>query len=264
MIYVSIVIPAKNEEDNIAKLIAEVRASLEGRFTYEIIYIDDGSTDRTREVLHELQNDCPNLKVWSHRTSAGQSRAIYHGIHLASYPIIATLDADGQNDPADIPAMVEKLVGLNTDDSQASAGSHVEPSLFDPPGKTALIAGYRKNRKDTWMKKISSRIANGFRSRILKDRTPDTGCGLKVFYRDVFLRLPYFDHLHRFLPALVQRIGYTVSIHEVAHRPRNAGTSKYGLHDRLWAGLVDIMGVMWLQKRCRPVTLLKDSKKGSN
>jgi dolichol-phosphate mannosyltransferase len=260
---VSVVIPAKNEEDNIADLVAEIRTALEGRFRYEIIYIDDGSTDRTPEVLSRLQPECPYLKVWTHKACAGQSRAISHGVELASYPVIVTLDADGQNDPADIPAMIEKLIRLNVTGSKSAAESR-EPSIFDPPGITALIAGYRKNRKDTWVKRMSSRIANGFRSRVLKDRTPDTGCGLKVFYRSVFLRLPYFDHMHRFLPALVQRLGYGVSVHEVNHRPRHAGSSKYGLHDRLWVGIVDLLGVMWLQRRCRSVRLLQDERNGSN
>lgn len=263
MICVSVVIPAKNEEANIEGLVAEIRAALEGRFTYEIVYIDDGSTDRTQAILRNLQTTLTNLKVWSHRASAGQSRALFHGVHLASHPIIATLDADLQNDPADIPAMIEKLVGLNSNNSGNSANSDVESSLFDLPGKTVLIAGYRKRRKDTRVKRLSSRIANGFRGWVLKDRTPDTGCGLKVFYRDVFLRLPYFDHMHRFLPALVQRIGYEVAIQEVNHRPRHAGISKYGLHDRLWVGIVDLLGVMWLQRRCRTAELIQDNRKGS-
>ena len=262
MISISVVVPAKNEEDNVQGLVAEILAALNGRYVYEIIYINDGSTDGTLAVIHQLQRECPNLKVWTHKNSAGQSRAVYHGVQLALYPIIATLDADGQNDPADIPAMVEKLIQLNTSNSQKDPGSHAGPSLFDPPGKTALIAGYRKNRKDTRIKRISSRIANGFRGRVLKDRTPDTGCGLKVFYRDVFLRLPYFDHMHRFLPALVQRLGHGVSVHVVNHRPRQAGTSKYGLHDRLWVGIVDLLGVMWLQRRCRAVELLQDYRQG--
>lgn len=263
MICISIVIPAKNEEANIERLVAEIHAALEDRFTYEIICIDDGSTDRTFAVLRDLQTTRANLKVWSHRTTAGQSRALSHGVQLAVHPIVATLDADLQNDPADIPAMVEKLVGLNTNDSGGSSVLHVEPSIFDFPGKTALIAGYRKNRKDTRMKRISSRIANGFRAWVLRDRTPDTGCGLKVFYRDVFLRLPYFDHMHRFLPALVQRAGYEVAIHDVNHRPRHAGISKYGIHDRLWVGIVDLVGVIWLQKRCRAVELLQNDREGS-
>lgn len=261
MTCVSVVIPAKNEEDNIEGLVSEIRAALEGRFTYEIVFIDDGSTDRTPAVIRRLRSNCPNLKVWTHRSGAGQSRAVFHGVLLASFPIIATLDADGQNDPADIPAMVAKLVGLNTDDSKSASVVHTLPSAFEPPGETVMIAGYRKNRKDNRVKRMSSRIANGFRGWILKDRTPDTGCGLKVFYRDVFLRLPYFDNMHRFLPALVQRLGFEVSVHEVHHRPRRAGTSKYGLHDRLWVGIVDLVGVMWLLRRCKKVELLQDSEK---
>jgi dolichol-phosphate mannosyltransferase len=262
MICVSIVIPAKNEEENITSLVEEIRASLEGRFTYEIIYINDGSTDATLSVLKQLQSDGSNLRVWSHRASAGQSRAVYHGVHLARHPIIATLDADGQNAPSDIPAMVEKLVLLNTPALDKRPACHPSPTIFDAPGKTALIAGYRKHRKDTRVKRVSSKIANKFRGWALKDQTPDTGCGLKVFYREVFLRLPYFDHMHRFLPALVRRIGYNVSVHEVTHRSRRAGVSKYGLHDRLWVGIIDILGVIWLRRRIKPVELLEESKNG--
>jgi dolichol-phosphate mannosyltransferase len=262
MISVSVVIPAKNEEGNVAGLVGEIRASLEDRFTCEIIYINDGSTDRTLSVLERLRQDCPYLRVWSHQASAGQSRAVYHGVRLARYPIIATLDADGQNDPSDIPAMVDKLVRLNTAGLTEGRASYVLPSIFDEPGRTALIAGHRKHRKDTWIKRISSKIANGFRGWVLKDRTPDTGCGLKVFYREAFLRLPYFDHMHRFIPALMRRIGYSVSVHEVNHRPRQAGVSKYGLHDRLWVGIVDILGVIWLQRRCRAVQLLRGNNDG--
>ena len=261
MICISVVIPAKNEEGNIEVLVAEIRAAIEGRFTYEIIYIDDGSTDCTLAILRRLQKDFRNLKVWAHRASAGKSWAVSNGVQLASYPIIATLDADCQNDPADIPAMVEKLIELNMNDSEAPSRTPADLSLFDSSGKTALISGYRKNRMDTWVKRVSSRVANGFRGWILKDRTPDTGCGLKVFYRDVFLRLPYFDHMHRFLPALVQRLGYETSVYEVNDRPRHTGTSKYGFHDRLWTGIVDLLGVMWLRRRCKTAELLGENGK---
>ena len=265
MISVSVVIPAKNEEGNISRLVDEVCTALDRRFIYEIIYINDGSTDHTLDEIYRLQKNIPNLKVWSHQSSAGQSRALYHGIIFAEYPIIATLDADGQNDPSDIPAMVEQLVELNSISSNEATDSHLIPSLFDTPGeKTVLIAGFRKNRKDTRVKRISSKIANRFRAWVLKDRTPDTGCGLKVFYRDVFLRLPYFDHMHRFLPALVRRLGYDVSVHEVNHRSRHAGTSNYGTFDRLWVGIVDIMGVVWLQRRCKAVKVLQNTNKGNN
>jgi dolichol-phosphate mannosyltransferase len=258
MIGVSVVIPAKNEEENIAHLVHEIREALGGKYSYEIIYIDDGSTDGTLTAIERLQADFSDLMVWRHQASAGQSRAVSNGIRLARYDIIATLDADGQNDPADIPAMVEKLVQLNTAEETEETAPLTPPSIFDGPGKTAMIAGYRKNRRDTWLKRISSRVANGFRGWVLGDRTPDTGCGLKVFYREVFLRLPYFDHMHRFLPALTQRVGYDVVVHEVNHRPRQAGVSKYGFHDRLWVGIVDILGVMWLQRRCENVQLIQN------
>jgi dolichol-phosphate mannosyltransferase len=260
MVRVSIVIPIKNEEESIASLVKEIRETMEGRFTFEIICINDGSTDATLSVLGKLQSDCPHLKVWSHQTSSGQSRAVYHGVHLARHPIIATLDADGQNVPADIPAMVEKLLLLDTPAPMILPAYRLPPTIFDTPGKTALIAGYRKYRNDTWVKRVSSKIANKFRGWALRDRTPDTGCGLKVFYREVFLRLPYFDHMHRFLPALVRRIGYGIAVHEVKHRPRRAGNSKYGLHDRLWAGIIDTLGVIWLQRRCKPVEIVEESK----
>jgi len=260
MVAVSVVIPAKNEQDNIEELVREIHTALEKRFEYEIIYINDGSTDNTLMVIQDLQTTYPGLKVWSHSQSAGQSRAVFHGVHLSENPIIATLDADGQNDPADIPAMIDILVQSHETPNQEELKEHIG-SLFQKAGGTVMVAGHRKKRHDSWLKRVSSKLANGFRSRILKDKTPDTGCGLKVFYRDTFLRLPYFDHMHRYLPALVQRFGYHVTNYEVHHRPRHAGTSKYGFHNRLWVGIVDIFGVMWLQRRCKPTQLLHPTSK---
>jgi dolichol-phosphate mannosyltransferase len=229
----SVVIPVRNEQENIAPLIAEIRAALEGVADYEVIYVNDGSTDASAARLAEIQREFPRLRVLTHAQSCGQSAALLTGIRAARGAWIATLDGDGQNDPADIP----KLLALRRDPRQ--------------PKNLQLIAGYRKQRKDTWLKRLSSRIANGIRSRLLGDATPDTGCGLKLIGRAAYLALPFFDHMHRFLPALIQRNGgVTVSV-EVNHRPRTRGKSNYGLHNRLWVGIVDLVGVMWLQRRMK-------------
>ena len=264
MVSVSVVIPAKNEEGNIVGLVDEIRKALEGRFEFEIIYINDGSTDATLQVLQAIQQTFSDLRIWSHVTSAGQSRAVAHGVRLARFPIIATLDADGQNDPANIPEMIERLIQCHEAEQRDLNLEHSDISLFDPPGLTALIAGNRTRRKDTWLKRISSKLANAFRAWVLRDNTPDTGCGLKVFYRDVFLRLPFFDHMHRYLPALVQRQGYKIQVHEVNHRHRQAGTSKYGFHNRLWVGIIDIFGVMWLLRRCKNTQIVNENKDRKN
>lgn len=231
----SLIIPVKNEAENIAPLVAEIRAALDGRAEYEVIYVDDGSTDDTVARLLEIGAEFPRLKVVRHAASCGQSTAVLTGVRAACFPIVATLDGDGQNDPADIPAMLAKARQDNVQ----------------------LVCGYRRKRRDTWLKRLSSRIANGVRSSLLKDSTPDTGCGLKVFPRELFLSLPYFDHMHRFLPALVQRAGGHVVSVEVNHRPRERGTSNYGLHNRLWVGIVDICGVMWLLRRARRPVILE-------
>jgi len=229
----SVIVPVKNEQENILPLLAEIRDALEGRSEYEVIYIDDGSTDRTPSILQEAMREFPRLRVLSHAQSCGQSAAVISGVRVARGEWIATLDGDGQNDPADIP----NLLAVARDPAQ--------------PSNLQLIAGWRKKRKDTWLKRLSSRIANGVRSRMLGDATPDTGCGLKLIPRAVYLQLPFFNHMHRFLPALVRRNGgATISV-EVNHRPRTRGVSNYGLHNRLWVGIVDIFGVMWLQRRMR-------------
>jgi dolichol-phosphate mannosyltransferase len=228
----SIVVPVRNEADNVLPLLAEIHAALEGLAEFEVVYVDDGSSDATPWRLAEAMQRYPRLRVLSHGASCGQSTALMTGVRAAAGEWIATLDGDGQNDPADIP----KLLAAR-DSARAAA-------LW-------LIAGYRKSRRDTWLKRLSSRIANGVRSRLLGDATPDTGCGLKLIRRATYLELPYFDHMHRFLPALVQRAGgETVSV-EVNHRPRTRGTSNYGLFDRLWVGIVDLFGVMWLKRRAR-------------
>ncbi|NOX09682.1 MAG: glycosyltransferase family 2 protein [Gammaproteobacteria bacterium] len=227
----SVVIPVFNEQDNIRPLVEEIVVALGGKALFEIVYVNDGSTDGTREGLLTLQQEYPVLRVLHHAQSCGQSTAIHTGVTAARADIIATLDGDGQNDPADIPNLLAVF--------QQAAKEQ----------KLALVAGYRKRRQDSWIKLFSSRVANAVRSRLLSDATPDTGCGLKVFSRTVFLRLPYFDHMHRYLPALVLRDGGTVQSVEVNHRPRLQGISKYGIGNRLWVGIVDMIGVRWLQRR---------------
>jgi len=233
MMQLSLVIPVRNEAENIDVLIAEIRASLDGRVEYELIYVDDGSSDDTPNRLARAKKTFPHLRVLRHRTSCGQSSALFTGVKAARAPWIATLDGDGQNDPADI---LKLLAVLN--------------APADPP-PLQLVAGHRRKRRDNWLKRLSSRVANRVRGRLLGDRTPDTGCGLKLIAREAYLALPFFDHMHRFLPALIQRNGgRTVSV-EVNHRPRLRGASNYGLHNRLWVGIVDLFGVMWLKRRMK-------------
>jgi len=232
----SIVVPVRNEEDNVADLISEIRKSLKNKITYEIIYVDDGSTDQTYKNLIALQKTYKELRVIRHQKSCGQSTAVRTGVKHAKFNWIATLDGDGQNNPADIPQLLNALkVGVE------------------------LVSGNRRHsRRDTWIKRISSLIANGVRSRLLQDDTPDTGCGLKLFSRDAFLDLPYFDHMHRFLPALIKRRGGLIVSVPVSHRPRSHGQSNYGTIDRLLVGIVDLFGVAWLQSRSKLPQIRKD------
>ncbi len=229
----SVVVPVKNEQDNIEPLVREIVVALSGNTEFEIVYINDGSTDATPAVLEKLKREFPMLRVLHHRISCGQSQAVTSGVRAARYEWIATLDGDGQNDPADIPALLAKL----TDPTQ--------------PENLELLAGWRARRNDKFLRRLSSKVANGVRSRLLKDNTPDTGCGLKLFARETFLQLPNFDHLHRFLPALVIRGGGAVVSVPVNHRSRERGTSKYGVNNRLWVGIIDLLGVAWLQRRAR-------------
>src|SRR3984893_7743969 len=244
----SIVIPVRNEADNVASLVGEIRAALGGLIAYEILYVDDGSDDATASEISRLAGTAPQMRLLRHARNYGQSAAISTGVHAARGAWIATLDGDGQNDPADLPAMWHLA-------QQAS------PSL------PLLIAGYRERRQDSWSKRVASRIANTIRAQLLGDRTPDTGCGLKLFPRSLFLDLPYFDHMHRFLPALVLREGGIVRSIRVNHRARRGGVSKYGVFDRLGVGIVDLFGVIWLRRRAaRPYLLeegLSDSKTAS-
>lgn len=222
----------RNETDNIAPLIAEITAALDTRWNYEIIYVNDGSTDATAERLESAMKERKNLRQLRHAVSTGQSAAVRSGVRAAGGAIVATLDGDGQNNPVFLPALI---------------------SAIEQGGElTGLAAGQRVGRKDTGFKKLQSRIANTVRNGILRDGTRDTGCGLKAFRRDVFLALPYFDGLHRFLPALVRREGYGIVYVDVIDRPRHSGVSNYGFFDRLWIGIMDLAGVWWLIRRKKP------------
>jgi dolichol-phosphate mannosyltransferase len=231
----SVVVPVNDEAGNIAALVEEIDQALQGKVEFEIVYVDDASADATLQVLTDLARRQPRLRVLRHETNCGQSTAIANGVRNARAPLIATLDGDGQNDPADIPRLWQRW--------------HAERVA----GETGplLLAGWRQQRQDTWLRRLSSRVANGVRAWLLGDATPDTGCGLKMFERDVFLRLPFFDHMHRFMPALVLRQGGRVISVPVSHRPRQRGRSHYGVWNRLWVGIVDIMGVIWLRRRMR-------------
>jgi dolichol-phosphate mannosyltransferase len=239
-IAVSIVVPVRNEAENIAPVIAEISAALDDRWRYEIIYVNDGSTDATGDRLAAVMESRPNLRQIRHATSGGQSAAVRSGVRAARGAIVATLDGDGQNNPAFLPALV---------------------SAIEQGGeRTGLAAGQRVGRKDTGFKKIQSRVANAVRNAILHDGTRDTGCGLKAFRRDVFLALPYFDGLHRFLPALVRREGYDIVYVDVVDRPRHSGVSNYGFFDRLWIGIMDLAGVWWLIRRKKPTPVATEVK----
>ncbi|MFL6579010.1 MAG: glycosyltransferase family 2 protein [Povalibacter sp.] len=228
---ISVVIPVCNEEENVVPLAREIQAALTAYRPFEIIFVDDGSTDKTASMLQAARDtDIPEIRLLQHSARSGQSAAVHTGVRAASAEWIATLDGDGQNDPADIPALIS---------AQGSAGPNLK-----------LVMGNRKaSRKDNWIRKVSSSVANGVRSRFLKDRTPDTGCGLKLLHRQTFLELPRFNHMHRFLPALFLNAGTEVISVPVRHRPRTRGTSKYGLNNRLWVGIVDLFGVRWLMRR---------------
>ena len=241
---VSVVVPVRNEAGNIAPLIDEIASALGKGQTFEIIYVNDGSTDRTESELTLLMASRPWLRQVKHQSSCGQSAAVSTGVRHAQAPVVVTLDGDGQNDPAFIPALLKKL----------AAGAP----------RVALIAGQRVGRKATGFKKLQSRIANAVRGAVLRDGTRDTGCGLKAFRRDVFLALPYFDGLHRFLPALVRREGYDIGYVDVVDRPRRTGTSNYGLWDRLWVGILDLMGVWWLIRRRRHVPHVLEVKRNAD
>jgi dolichol-phosphate mannosyltransferase len=239
-IAVSIVVPVRNEADNIAPLIAEIVAALGDRWNYEIIYVNDGSTDSTAERLASEMKARSNLRQIRHAVSTGQSAAVRSGVRAARGAIVATLDGDGQNNPAFLPNLI---------------------AAIEQGGERAgLAAGQRVGRKDTGFKKMQSRIANAVRKTVLHDGTRDTGCGLKAFRRGVFLAMPYFDGLHRFLPALVRREGYDIVYVDVVDRPRRSGVSNYGFFDRLWIGIMDLFGVWWLIRRKKPTPVATEVK----
>ena len=226
---VSIVVPVRNEAGNIAPLVGEIAKALAEQWRFEVVYVNDGSIDGTDAELKRLMTQHAWLRGIRHKQSCGQSAAVRTGVATARAPIVVTLDGDGQNDPAFIPALIRAL----------EAG---RPRI-------GLIAGQRVGRKASGFKKLQSRIANAVRGAVLRDGTRDTGCGLKAFRRDVFLSLPYFDGLHRFLPALVRREGYDIGYVDVVDRPRTHGVSNYGMWDRLWIGILDLAGVWWLIRR---------------
>ncbi|MEO7251036.1 MAG: glycosyltransferase family 2 protein [Arenimonas sp.] len=227
----SVVVPVFNERDNVLPLVGEIVAALRGRVPFEIVYVDDCSKDDSFAVLSQLMASTPELRVLRHVLQSGQSTAIRNGVKAARGTWIATLDGDGQNDPADIPKLL-------------SARDAAEPTL-------KLFAGWRVQRRDSGSKRWASKIANAIRSRLLRDETPDTGCGIKLFERAAFLDLPYFDHMHRYLPALIKRAGWQSVSVPVNHRERATGVSKYNNLHRAWVGLADLRGVGWLIKRSK-------------
>ncbi|MGB7740535.1 MAG: glycosyltransferase family 2 protein [Steroidobacteraceae bacterium] len=239
---VSVVIPVCNEDENVLPLAQEIHAALAGKYSFEQIFVDDGSTDKTGEmVLAARAQGMPEIRLLQHVTRSGQSAAVATGVRLARGRWIATLDGDGQNDPADFPRLLDALM------------QSASPRL-------KLVMGNRTTRRDTWLRRVSSRVANGVRGWILKDGTPDTGCGIKVFDRDVFMHMPRFRNMHRFMPALFQREGYEVVSLPVNHRERMRGTSKYGVNNRLWVGIVDLWGLSWLIRRASPRVEIREER----
>ena len=227
----SVVVPVFNEQDNVAPLVNEITAALRGVTDFEIVYVDDKSRDSTPEVLKRLKSEVPELRVLRHVEQSGQSTAVRNGVKAARGAWIATLDGDGQNDPADIPKLLAARAAATPD--------------------TKLFAGWRVNRQDSGSKRWASKWANAIRARMLRDDTPDTGCGIKLFERAAFLDLPYFDHMHRYLPALMQRAGWQVRSVPVNHRPRGTGVSKYNNLNRALVGISDLRGVGWLIRRSK-------------
>ena len=235
----SVIVPVHNEEKNIGGLAKEISDILLPFVTHEIIYVDDGSTDDTYQVLLDLTRSLTGFRALQHFSRKGQSAAIYSGVKAAKAPLIVTLDGDGQNDPADIPTLLETYYSLSKNDGRL------------------MVAGWRKGRSDSLSKRVSSSIANTIRSSLLSDHTPDTGCGLKIFRREDFMDFPSFNHMHRFMPALMLRNGGRVKSVEVNHRPRIHGKSHYGVLNRLWIGFADLLGVFWLNRRKIHVELIE-------
>jgi dolichol-phosphate mannosyltransferase len=237
---IAVIVPIKNEADNIKPLIDEINTALSGETDFEIIYIDDGSTDNSLDILKTLKHSMPHLRIIHHASSCGQSAAIRSGVLYADGGIIVTLDGDGQNVPADIVQLVT--------------------ALRNAPDSVAMVAGQRKVRNDSVSKQYASKIANKIRGSILKDGVRDTGCGIKAFRKQAYLILPYFDHMHRYFAALFRRDNYEILLCDVAHRPRESGTSKYGNWDRFKVGVVDLCGVLWLLKRRKLTNTITEIK----
>lgn len=229
---ICVVVPMHNEEGNAGALIREIAGALAGR-NFEIVAVNDASRDGTLAELQAVRSEVSSLRIVSHRKNAGQSRAVRTGVLSARAPTIATLDGDGQNPPADLPTLIDAL------------------TRADAPDGLAMVGGRRVGRQDNAGKKIASRLGNGIRKRLLNDDADDTGCGIKAFRREAYLMLPFFDHQHRFLPALMKREGFLVEFRDVSHRPRIAGKSKYTNLGRLFASISDMIGVMWLNSRAR-------------
>lgn len=227
---ISVVVPMLNEAENAASLISEILEAAKHCPIAEIVIVNDASTDRTPEVVLGLKQQYPQIRLVSHSARAGQSAGNRTGIIYAKGPLIVTMDGDGQNNPADIPKLYHKYTET-------------------PHARMILVAGQREKRIDSLLKKFTSRMGNGIRRTLLQDGVRDTGCSLKLFRRDDFLMLPFFNHMHRFLPALFLREHGTIALVDVSHRSREAGVSKYGFWDRLWAGIFDIFGVLWLKAR---------------
>ncbi len=236
----AVVIPAYNEVESIVPLVEEIVRTAGDTPVREIIVVNDGSSDDTVPALTALKAQCPQLRIVTHMTRSGQSTAIRTGVAAATAPLIFTMDGDGQNDPADMPAMY-KL--------------YAEHARRTP---RILVAGQRLKRQDTLVRRLSSRIANKIRAAILQDGVRDTGCGLKLFRRDDFLDLPFFNHLHRFIPVLMKAKGVEIILTDVAHRPRTRGQSKYGVMNRLWVGIADLFGVRWIVSRTKPPVEVKE------
>lgn len=233
---ISIVIPAHNEAGNLPGLIDEVVAAFAGRRDYEIVVVDDASSDHSVAMLSQLQQRLPQLRVLRHVRNAGQSTALINGVRHARGVWIGTLDGDAQNDPADLPRLLAEIERRG------------DPAL-------KLIQGWRVSRRDSGIKRLSSKIANAVRGGLLRDATPDSGCGIRVVERAALLQVPAFDHMHRFIPALIRQGGWNVDSLPVNHRPRGAGASHYGTWNRLWVGIVDLFGVAWLGRRTRVTTV---------